>query len=188
MISIISRIIWLVGLWYLKRRDILYQKPKNIWLQGARDSKCVPQSDDISGERDEICAPWRHDMTQERTEKNAPRPNPSNPRERKEIRRNPTQATQESEKKSGGSERKQLTFWLTLFTLRSSRFLFALLGCLCWVAADFFSLSWVAWVGSRRIFFGAFLGHIMSSGSTNFVAFPRNIIALGNAFGVACPL
>ena len=128
MISIISRIIWLVGLCYLKRRDILYQKPKNIWLQGARDSKCVPQSDDISGERDEICAPWRHDMTQERTEKNAPPPNLSNPRERKEICRNPTEASQESEKKSGGSERKQLTFWLTMFTLRTYRFRFALLG------------------------------------------------------------
>ena len=62
-------------------------------------------------------------MTQERNEK---------------IRCNPTQATQGSEKKSGGSERKQPTFWLNMFTLRSSRFLFALLGCLGWVAAHFF--------------------------------------------------
>ena len=88
-------------------------------------------------------------MTQERNEK---------------IRCNPTQATQESEKKSGGSERKQSTFGLT---------------CLRSDPPDYFSLSWVAWVGLQRIFFVAFLGHIMSLGSASFVAFPKKYHRIG---------
>ena len=92
-------------------------------------------------------------MTQERNEK---------------FRRNQTQITQERGKESGGSERKQLIFGWTCLRSDPPDF-FRSLGLLnqMQLAAQ------LGWVGPWRMFFVAFLGHIMSLGSATFVAFPK---------------
>ena len=73
--------------------------------------------------------------------------------------RNPTQAAWESEMKSGGPDRKH-------FKLKINNGYAPTLQV---------SLFWVARVGMQLIFCVAFLGHIMSLESVNFVAFPKNI-------------
>ena len=79
---------------YPKRCDILYQKPKKNWLQGARDSGCVPQCDDISWvTRQNLRSLTTYDPGTQR---------------KKSAANNPTQATEESKNKSGGSERKHV--------------------------------------------------------------------------------
>ena len=97
----------------------------------------------------------------------------------KKMRRHPTEATQESEKKSAATQQKQPK--RAKRNLEDRNVNSHLFGwtCLRSDPLDFFSLSWVAWVGVQRIFFVAFLVHITALESVTFVAFPQKYHRIG---------